>query len=317
VGDSAYHFRKHAAGTFDMAGKVRMEEQIKQFIYFLEAERGISVNTVQAYTRDLKKFSDHLQQTKKTFSGVTREDITGFLMHLKEQELSSSTIARNLAALKTFWKFLVAEQIVRENIAGIVEMPRTWKRIPEVLNPEEVERLLAAPSKKSWMGIRDRAILEVMYAAGLRVSELKDLKRTSINLEAEFVKCSGKGGKERIVPLGKAAEKAAAKYLKDVRHRLSRKTGDDHFFLSRLGGKLSRQSLWKMIQKYAKKSGIKKHITPHTLRHSFATHLLEGGADLRGVQEMLGHADISTTQIYTHVDKEKLRKTHKQFHPRA
>ncbi|MFC1644205.1 site-specific tyrosine recombinase XerD [Candidatus Omnitrophota bacterium] len=294
-----------------------MKEYIEHFIHFLEVERGVSQNTVQAYKRDLQKFAGYIGKTGKNVSRVKREDLTGFLMYLKDQGLSSSTIARNLAALKTFWKFLVAEQVVRENVAAIVETPRTWKNIPDVLSKEEIEKLLEVPSRKGWMGIRDRAILELMYAAGLRVSEVKDLKKTNVNMEPSFVKCSGKGGKERIVPLGKVAQKAIARYIENVRGKMSKKTQDEHLFLSRLGKKLSRQSLWKMIRKYAREAGIKKHITPHTLRHSFATHLLEGGAELRGVQEMLGHADISTTQIYTHVDKERLRKVHKQFHPRG
>lgn len=294
-----------------------MKEFIDQFIYFLEVERGVSPNTICSYRRDLEKFSDHMRKLNKGISAISREDIVGFLMQLKDGGLSASTIARNLAALKTFWKFLVAEQVLRENTAAVVETPRTWKNIPDVLNGTEVEKLLEAPPGKGWVGVRDRAILELMYASGLRVSEVKDLKKVSVNLEAEFVKCSGKGGKERIVPLGRAAGKAIAKYLENARGKLSAKTMDDHLFLSRLGRGLSRQSLWKMMQKYAKKAGIKKHITPHTLRHSFATHLLEGGADLRGVQEMLGHADISTTQVYTHISKEKLRKVHERYHPRA
>ncbi|MDP8298883.1 MAG: site-specific tyrosine recombinase XerD [Candidatus Tantalella remota] len=294
-----------------------MKDLIDNFIFFLEVERGVSNNTVISYRCDLGKFSEYLGKKKKDVIDVTREDIVTFLMQLKDSELSSSSIARNLAALKTFWKFLVAEQIVKENVAAVVETPRTWKNIPDVLNREEVEKLLSAPPNKGWMGVRDRAILELMYAAGLRVSEVKDLKKTSVNLDAGFVKCMGKGGKERIVPIGKVAEKAIDRYIRTSRVKLNKKTEDDHLFLSRLGKMISRQSLWKMIQKYATQSGIKKHITPHTLRHSFATHLLEGGADLMGVQEMLGHADISTTQVYTHVNKEKLRKIHKEFHPRA
>ncbi len=294
-----------------------MNDLINNFIYFLEVERGVSDNTVISYRCDLGKFMEYLKKKKKDVIDVTREDIVTFLMQLKDNELSSSSIARNLAALKTFWKFLVAEQIVKENVAVVVETPRTWKNIPDVLNRDEVEKLLDSPSNKGWMGIRDRAILELMYASGLRVSEVKDLKKTSVNLEAGFVKCRGKGGKERIVPLGKVAEKAIDRYIRTSRAKLNKKTEDEHLFLSRFGKMISRQSLWKMIHKYAEKAGIKKHITPHTLRHSFATHLLEGGAELRGVQEMLGHADISTTQVYTHVNKEKLRKIHKEFHPRA
>jgi integrase/recombinase XerD len=295
-----------------------MKDHIDNFIYFLEVERGVSRNTVESYRRDLEKFAEYIKKARKDVSDVTRDDIVKFLMHLKDTGLSPTTIARNLAAMKTFWKFMVAEQITKENVAAIVETPKTWKTLPDVLNRQEIERLLDSPPRKGWMGIRDRAILELMYATGLRVSEVTNLKKVNVNLESGFVKCLGKGGKERIVPLGRVAGKAIERYIRDARHKLTGKgREDDHLFLSRLGKKISRQSLWKIMRKYTRQAGIKKHITPHSLRHSFATHLLEGGADLRGVQEMLGHADISTTQIYTHVNKDKLRKIHEQYHPRA
>jgi integrase/recombinase XerD len=294
-----------------------MKEQIDNFISFLEVERGVSHNTVLSYSRDLRKFTEFISKKKKNLSSATREDLVAFLMYLKDRGLNSSSVARNLAALKTFYKFLTAEQIVKENIAAVVETPRTWKKIPDVLNKNEVERLLETPPNRGWMGVRNRAILEVMYASGLRVSEVVELKKTNINIEAGFVKCMGKGGKERIVPLGRTAGKAVDRYLGMGKDKLAAEAGRGHLFLSKLGRKISRQSLWKMINKCAREAGIKKHITPHTLRHSFATHLLEGGAELRGVQEMLGHADISTTQIYTHVNQEKLKKVHQQFHPRG
>jgi len=299
-----------------MLGNV-MEDHIEQFIYFMEVERGVSPNTVQSYRRDIRKFTEYILRIKKGLKDVDRNTIADFLMYLKDQGLSATSIARNLAALKTFWKFLVTERIVSENIAAIVETPRVWKNIPDILNRDEVDKLLEAPSGRRWMGIRDRAILELMYATGMRVSEVSGLKKSGINLEAGFVRCFGKGGKERIVPLGGKARKAITRYIEDSREKLREKTRDDHLFLSRLGKSLSRQSVWKMIQKYASEAGIKKHITPHMLRHSFATHLLEGGAELRGVQQMLGHADISTTQIYTHINKERLRKVHQKYHPRA
>jgi integrase/recombinase XerD len=294
-----------------------MRQYIPTFIDFIEVERGMSRNTIQSYKRDIEKFAAYAERINKDVSSVTREDIVNFMMELKDNGLSATSIARHLASLKTFWKFLSAEQYVTENPASVVETPKIWKNIPDVLSKEEVEKLLAAPPHKGWMGIRDRAILELMYATGLRVSEVKDLKKANVNLEANYVKCHGKGGKERIVPLGKFAEKAVREYVEPHRSKLVVKTSDEHLFLSRFGKMLSRQSVWKMVQKYATLSGIRKHITPHTLRHSFATHLLEGGAELRGVQEMLGHADISTTQIYTHVNKDKLRKIHERFHPRA
>jgi len=295
-----------------------VNEHIEQFIYFMEFERGVSPNTLESYRRDLLKFAAYLNGKGIALSAVERATIGDFLMHLKDNGLSATSIARNLAALKTFWKFLVSERRTGENVAAIVETPKIWKNIPDVLNREEVEKLLDAPPNKGCAGLRDRAVLELMYATGMRVSEVGDLKKGDINLESGFARCFGKGGKERIVPVGRIAKEAVSRYLERSRDKLrSAKAVDDHLFLSRLGKKLSRQSIWKMIQKYTAVAGIKKHITPHTLRHSFATHLLEGGAELRGVQEMLGHADISTTQIYTHVDKERLRKVHEKYHPRA
>ena len=294
-----------------------MEEYIDQFIDFMEVERGVSSNTIQSYRRDITKFINYLRKEKKDITTASREDVTDFMKDLKRKGLSGASIARNLAALKTFWKFLAMERVVPENVAAVIETPKTWKTIPDVLNRQEVERLLKTPSRRGAASIRDKAILELMYATGLRVSEVKGLKKANANLEAGFVKCSGKGGKERIVPLGGVACEAVGKYLENARQKLAKKVGDEHLFLSKLGKSLSRQSIWKMIKKYAKEAGIKKHITPHTLRHSFATHLLEGGAELRGVQEMLGHADISTTQIYTHINKDKLKKVHEKYHPRA
>ncbi|MDD4013345.1 MAG: site-specific tyrosine recombinase XerD [Candidatus Omnitrophica bacterium] len=294
-----------------------MEDHISRFIDFLEVERGMSPNTLEAYRRDIEKFMAFLKRIGKDISSAVREDITDFMLELKDSGMGASSIARNLAALKTFWKFLVAEQLSSENIAAAVETPKTWQTIPDVLNREEVECLLEAPRGRKWSVARDRAILEVMYATGLRVSEIKDLKKGWVNLESGYVKCMGKGGKERIVPLGKVAEKAVRTYLENTGPAAPVSGAEGYLFLSRAGKPISRQSLWKMIKKYALKAGITKCITPHTLRHSFATHLLEGGAELRGVQEMLGHADISTTQIYTHVNKDKLRGIHEKYHPRA
>ena len=298
---------------------MKTEELIEQFIFFMQAERGVSKNTIDSYRRDLKKFILYLGKINKknSLKTVSKDDIVDFLMLLKDNKMATASIARNLASLKTFWKFLVSERIMEENIAAVIETPKIWKSVPDVLNKKEVEMLLEKPSANTVLGIRDKAILELMYASGLRVSEVSDLKKTNINTAAEFIKCTGKGGKERIIPLGKEAKKNIERYIAKVRYKLSKRTGDDHLFLSRLGKKISRQSLWKMIKKYADHCGIHKHITPHTLRHSFATHLLEGGAELRGVQEMLGHADISTTQIYTHINKEKLRGIHEKYHPRA
>ena len=231
--------------------------------------------------------------------------------------MSPTSICRNLAAIKMFHRFLVRENLALEDPTTLVDTPKLWQRIPAVLSQGEIEAMIKAASGKKPQQIRDQAILEIFYASGLRVSELSDLKTTSVNFDAGFVRAVGKGSKERIIPLGKKARDALQKYLDHVRPKLLKGRASDVLFLSRLGQKISRQSLWAVIKFYARRANIKKTIKPHTLRHTFATHLLEHGADLRSVQEMLGHADISTTQIYTHVDRERLKSVHKQFHPRG
>jgi len=217
-----------------------------------------------------------------------------------------------------FYRFLVQERLAKDDVAGVLESPKLVRPLPNVLGSAEVDKLLSAPDVRDWMGLRDKAALELMYATGMRVSELVELTMEGLNLDVGFIRCRGKGDKERIVPIGKAAKEAIARYIEKVRPKLQKEGGQDsHLFLSRLGRKISRVSFWKMIKRNTKLARIKKDITPHTLRHSFATHLLERGADLRVVQEMLGHADIATTQIYTHINKERLKSIHKQFHPRA
>ena len=285
---------------------------------YISVERGLSKNTLLAYRRDLTKYIDYLSQKNiKTASRVSREHVSGFMFDLKKHDMSPTTICRNLAAIKMFHRFLVRENLAKEDPTTLVDTPKLWMRIPSVLTQAEIESMIAAASGKNIRQIRDQAILEIFYASGLRVSELSDLKTTSINYEVGFVRAVGKGSKERIIPLGKKAREALQKYLLKARPQLLKNQANDVLFLSRLGKKISRQSLWAVIKFYAKKANIKKTIKPHTLRHTFATHLLEHGADLRSVQEMLGHSDISTTQIYTHVDKEHLKKVHKQFHPRS
>jgi len=285
---------------------------------YLSVERGLAKNTLLAYRRDLDKYIDYLSQKNiKTASQVNREHVSNFMFDLKKHEMSPTTICRNLAAVKMFHRFLVRENLAKEDPTTLVDTPKLWMRIPSVLTQAEIESMIAAASGRKTQEIRDQAILEIFYASGLRVSELSDLKTTSINYEVGFVRAVGKGSKERIIPLGLKAREAVQKYLLKARAQLLKNQTNDVLFLSRLGKKISRQSLWAVIKFYARKANIKKTIKPHTLRHTFATHLLEHGADLRSVQEMLGHSDISTTQIYTHVDKERLKSVHKQFHPRS
>ena len=294
-----------------------MKEFIDEFMNYLSVERGLAQNTLLAYRRDLTKYIDYLSlKGVKNSSQVNRSHVSDFMFDLKKHEMSATSICRNLAAVKMFHRFLVRENLAKEDPTTLVDTPKLWMRIPSVLTQAEIEAMIAAAAGKNSQQARDQAILEIFFASGLRVSELSDLKTTSIDYNVGFVRAVGKGSKERIIPLGKKAREALQKYLLRARPQLLKNQTSDVLFLSRLGKKISRQSLWAVIKFYARKANIKKTIKPHTLRHTFATHLLEHGADLRSVQEMLGHADIATTQIYTHVDKERLKSVHKQFHPR-
>jgi integrase/recombinase XerD len=297
-----------------------MQELIQEFINYVSVERGLAKNTLLAYSRDLKGYVEYLKTGGvKGPDAVTRERVTNFMYALKKKGLSTTSICRALAAVKMFHRFLVRESFAKEDPTNLVETPKVWKRVPEVLSQAEIESIIRAAQGKSLQMVRDAAILELFYASGMRVSELADLKVNGLNFDVGYVRCIGKGSKERIIPIGKKSRQALAIYCAKVRPKFSTKSSaeTDVLFLSRLGRRISRQSIWKLIKFYAHKAGIKKVIKPHTLRHTFATHLLEHGADLRSVQEMLGHSDISTTQIYTHVDKERLKSVHKQFHPRS
>lgn len=295
-----------------------MHGLVEQFLDYLSIERGLSQNTIKSYKQDLAKFIGYLDSRGiKNVKNVKRLNISKYLYFLKDKELSSSSISHNLVAIKVFFRFLITERLLAEDVASVLESPRLTRCLPEVLNMSEVTKMLEAPDNRNMMGQRDKAALELMYATGMRVTELSTLTLENVNLDMGFIRCMGKGGKERIIPIGKEAKNAVSRYLAKARAKLSGRSQDKHLFLSRLGKKISRQSFWKMLKKYARLAGIKRNITPHTLRHSFATHLLEKGADLRSVQEMLGHADISTTQLYTHIDKTRLKGIHKKFHPRG
>lgn len=294
-----------------------MKELIGEFINYLAVERGLAKNTLSAYTKDLEKYLSFLAEKKITNpNGILREHVTGFMMDLKKHGLSATSICRHLAAVKMFHRFMVRESFSKEDPTTLVDTPKLFKRVPAVLTQKEVEAILQAAQKVKVKDQRDYVIIELFYASGMRVSELVDLKMTSINFDIGFVRAVGKGSKERIIPIGKSAREALVLYYEKIRPKVAKPGSGDVLFLSRLGKKISRQSVWKIIKSTARLAGIKKNIKPHTLRHTFATHLLEHGADLRSVQEMLGHADISTTQIYTHVDRERLKSVHKQFHPR-
>jgi len=298
-----------------------MKALLDEFINYLTVEKGLSKNTLIAYRTDITHFIEWLDARGRTnIDRVRKQDVTDHLLYLKDKGISSNSISRALVAIKMFYRFLVSERLAKTDVAGVLEAPKLMRPLPNVLLVDEVDRLLAAPDARHWMGIRDRAALELMYATGMRVSEMVELRVDGLNLDLGFIKCRGKGDKERIVPIGRAARESIRKYAERVRPELlakSRAGADVHVFLSRFGKKISRQSFWKFIKKYTRAARIRKEVTPHTLRHSFATHLLERGADLRIVQEMLGHSDISTTQLYTHINKERLKQIHKQFHPRA
>ncbi|MBN2126033.1 MAG: site-specific tyrosine recombinase XerD [Deltaproteobacteria bacterium] len=286
-----------------------------QFLYHLRVERGLADNTISSYGRDLSRFFDFLEKKGLSTQAVTQKDLMDYLSHL-HGTISIRSAARSLSALKVFFRFLVSEGRIATSPARLLDTPRQPLRLPNILSPREVERLLAQPEGSTPLGQRDRSMLELLYATGLRVSELVGLKIANINLEAGYVRTLGKGSKERMVPMGVKALDALKDYLEGGRGMLLKGRPSAHLFPNARGRPLSRQGFWKILRRYGLKAGIRKRITPHLLRHSFASHLLECGADLRSVQVMLGHADISTTQIYTHVTRERLKQIHEKHHPR-
>jgi len=292
-----------------------MDALIDQFINYLRLERGLADNTIQAYSRDLSSFARFLEEQDLSPLTVSRDQIIEYLSSLK-RSLSARSIARSISATRMFFRFVTSEGHIRENPARLLETPRLSRKLPDVLSTDEVERLLARPDPSTPRGIRDRAMLELLYATGLRVSELISLTVLNVNLESGYIRTLGKGAKERLVPMGEKAIEAVRDYLLEGRSQMVRGANLPTLFLNSRGRPLTRQGFWKIIKRYGRTAGIKKEITPHTIRHSFASHLLEGGADLRAVQVMLGHEDISTTQIYTHVTRDKLREIHERYHPR-
>jgi integrase/recombinase XerD len=295
-----------------------MQESLTRYLTYLLVERGLSPNTLEAYRLDLTRFIEYLKGRAITAEGeVTKHEVRGFLLVLTRQGLSAKSVARGLSAIRSFFRFLVQEGVLSLNPAEEIDSPDVAKTLPEVLTFKEVEQLLESPGTEKPLGIRDRAMLEVLYATGVRVSELTGLPVNHVNLEGGYVVLFGKGSKERIVPLGMEAIKWVTLYLKAARGALAKGRQSEYLFIDRSGTRMSRQQFWRNIKAYGRSAGIRKRITPHLLRHSFASHLLERGADLRSVQMMLGHADISTTQIYTHVTRERLKKVHRRHHPRG
>ena len=299
-------------------GNVARAFLIERYQDFLSLEQGSSPLTLEAYLRDVERFATYAAVRGATGpTDVDARALREFVYHLKDLGLAPASIRRNVSAVRGYFRFLLAEGLVVRDPSERLETPKRWRTLPEVLTVADVERLLAAPTLDEPLAFRDRALLELAYGAGLRVSEWITLGVRDLLLEDSLVRVFGKGSKERLVPIGRTAVGAVAVYLRELRPRLERGAGEGVLFLNARGEPLSRMGAWKILRKYVQAAGIEKRVSPHTLRHSFATHLLEGGADLRAVQEMLGHVDISTTQIYTHVDREYLRSVHRQFHPRA
>ena len=291
---------------------------IDQFLNYLLVEKGLAQKTLEAYSRDIIRYRNFLAENNST--AFSEEDTPLILKHLillRKKGLQARSRARHLVAIRGFYRFLVQEKILRNDPARLIDLPKSGLKLPHVLSREEIELLLKAPDIRKPIGVRDAAMLELLYAAGLRVSELINLKLQDINLEAGFVRIFGKGSRERIVPIGSHAREKVSTYLKTVRSRRLKQTTSPYLFIARAARPMTRQGFWKLLRRYSLQAGLKKKITPHSLRHSFASHLLEGGADLRAVQVMLGHVDISTTQIYTHVTRDHLKKLHQKFHPRG
>lgn len=291
---------------------------LERFTEFLALEQGASPRTSEAYARDLARLAEFAATKGKGAPDLLAPtDLREFVYHLKDLGLAPSSIRRAVSAIHTYFKFAAGERIVARDPSTRLETPKRWRTLPEVLSADDVERLIAAVSLDDPLAFRDRALLELAYGAGLRVSEWIGITVQDLALEEGVVRVFGKGSKERLVPVGRKAIGAVAMYLRELRPRLEKGEGKGRLFLNARGRPLSRMGAWGILRKYVTRAGLTTRVTPHTLRHSFATHLLEGGADLRAVQEMLGHADISTTQIYTHVDREYLRSVHRQYHPRG
>ena len=300
-----------------MSSRLRgeIDSTLRALLLHLASERGLADNSLLAYRRDLEDLQEYLSRRQRTFLSAAPDDFRAYLQDQTRHGKATRTVARRLAAIRVLLRFLTAEGHDRANVLQQLERPKPERPLPKILSKAQVNQLIAAPGPESKMFWRDVAILELLYASGLRASELCDLKSSDVNLQVGCVRVFGKGGRERIVPLGKAASQAITRYLSDCRPVLDRRTCP-RLFISRTGKPLERIALWMLVEKYGRSSGLLKSISPHTLRHCFASHLLGGGADLRVVQELLGHSDINTTQIYTHVDHTRLKAVHDKFHPR-
>ncbi len=301
-----------------MSLEARNDLWIDRFFDYLTIEKGLSRNTLDSYSRDIRRFLHFLDKSKnQDLDRVTELDVLTFIVALRNQGLSERSVARLQATLRNLYRFLIAEKLLTENPLEAVESPKLTKKLPRVLSENEVEGLLNQPDPSTPSGLRDKAMLEFLYATGLRVSEMISLRLDQVNLEVGCVRVSGKGGRERIVPIGEVAQSFLSAYLNEGRSQILRGRDSPFVFVTPRTKRMTRQAFWKIIKKYGLMAGIRGNLTPHTLRHCFASHLLDRGADLRSVQTLLGHVDISTTQIYTHVSRERLKKLHQRYHPRA
>ena len=293
-----------------------MNKYVSEYTDYLKIEKRQSQNTLAAYRRDVSSFAKYL--SNKRLDDAKISDVRSFLVFLRNEEgLAPSSVARCLSSLKSFYEYLSVENLISENPTETIASPRPWRKLPNVMSVEEVDALIAAPDINTLAGIRDLAMLELIYATGLRVSELVSLKMSAVDLEVGYLRSLGKGSKERVVPIGDVAKTAIESYVNNARPLFQKKRRSGDLFLTRRGNAMTRQGFWKILKKYSIKAKIEGAVSPHALRHAFATHLLERGADLRSVQMMLGHSDISTTQIYTHVLRQRMREVHERFHPRA
>lgn len=297
--------------------KDSLSPSIDSFLTMVAVEKGLAKNTLDAYSRDLVRFAEFLAARDiSAWSGTETPDLRSYLASLRKKGLSARSIARHVVTLRRFYAFLESEGLISQNPMPSFQLTASPRKLPQTLSAHDIEKLIAQPNPSEPLGVRDRAMLELLYATGLRVTELISLKMQQIDLQGDFLTVKGKGSKMRAVPFGKWAREKLVSYVNETRPRLLKGQSSAFVFVNRSGRPLTRQGFWKLIRRYALAAGIEKRVTPHTLRHSFATHLLEGGADLRSVQSMLGHADISTTQIYTHVNGARLKDVHRRFHPR-
>ena len=291
--------------------------EVKNFLNYLTVEAGLAENTILAYGRDLKSFLEHCKSNNiKHLSQIKLAIIQDYLRIITHDQKGESSIKRALVAIRMFLRYAKLMGLVEDDFTAILESPKIWQRLPIICSKQQVVDLMNAPSPEEPFYLRDKAMLELLYATGIRASELAGLRIPDLNLDIGYLRCLGKGNRERVVPVGKVAIEATVEYLANLRPGLAKPFSDNFLLLSRTGRPMSRIEVWRLVKKYAMRAGMPRNLTAHTLRHCFATHLLTGGADLRSVQEMLGHVDIATTQIYTHVDQERLREIHRKFHPR-